>query len=74
MSGEAFYIGDFDDGRYHGPGKFFFTKGNIFAGEWNKDIMKEGEMVRLQDDGSVKIYKEVYDVEGDLKAKKLAAS
>lgn len=46
-------------------GKFFFTKGFIFTGEWSRDLMKAGEMVRLMDDSSIKVYKEVYDIDKD---------
>ena len=66
VSGDGFFIGEFDDGRYHGPGKFFFTKGYIFTGQWNHDLMKQGEMIRLMDDGSIKIYKEIYDTDKDI--------
>ena len=72
VSGEAFYIGEFDDGKYHGSGKFFFTKGYVFTGLWDRDLMYRGEMIRLMDDGSLKVYKEIYDVDKDLKAQKLA--
>ena len=74
VSGEAFYIGEFEDGQYCGPGKFFFTRGNIFTGEWSKDLMKQGEMLRLGDDSSIKVYDEVYNVENDIKGEKLAVS
>jgi hypothetical protein len=74
VSGEAFYIGEFDDGRYHGQGKFFFTKAYIFTGEWYRDLMKQGEMVRLGDDSFISVYKEVYDVEKDMAGKKLAVA
>jgi hypothetical protein len=72
VGGEAFYLGEFDDGKYHGSGKFFFTKGFIFTGLWDRDIMYRGEMVRLLDDSTFKVYKEIYDVDKDLKDKKLA--
>jgi len=72
VSGEAFYIGEFDDGKYHGSGKFFFTKGYVFTGLWDRDLMYRGEMIRLMDDGSFKVYKEIYEVDKDLNAQKLA--
>ena len=74
VSGEAFYLGDFDDGRYQGMGKFYFTKGYVFTGEWSRDLMKAGEMIRLNDDSTISIYKELYDVDKDEKAKKLAVA
>ncbi len=72
VGGEAFYVGEFDDGKFHGPGKFFFTKGFIFTGLWDRDLMYRGEMVRLIDDNKVQVYKEIYDVDKDLKGQKLA--
>ena len=66
VSGEAFYIGEFDDGKYDGRGKFFFTKGNIFTGQWSRDLMKEGQMIRLNDDSSFALYHEIYDVDKDI--------
>lgn len=74
VSGEAFYLGEFDDGRYHGLGKFFFTKGYVFTGEWHRDLMKAGEMVRLNDDSSISVYRELYDPEKDIQGKKLAVA
>ena len=74
VSGEASYVGDFDDGKFHGQGKFFFTKGSTFLGEWYKDLMKEGLMIRLNYDSTVSMFREVYDAEKDFKDKKLAVS
>ena len=36
--------------------------------------MKQGEMFRLGDDSSIKVYDEVYNVENDIKGEKLAVS
>jgi hypothetical protein len=49
----------------------FFTRGDIFVGKFYRDLLMEGNMMRLQPNGKYRHFREVYDSEEDLKAEKV---
>ncbi len=43
--GDTLYIGEFQDSKKHGQGRYFFAAGNVYSGEWRDNRMHGfGEM------------------------------
>lgn len=46
------YVGEYENGRKHGTGKFVYGDGRVYEGEW-KDGKQNGNGRLLREDGEV---------------------
>lgn len=68
VSGWCCYLGNIDNYRKRlGQGKSLLTSGNTFIGTYNDDLMKEGNLYELQEDGTYSLFEVKYDNENDVK-------
>lgn len=56
----TYYVGEFQDGKKNGNGTVYYMDGGKMEGVWKDDSFYSGNVISIQDDGSVsvKIYKD----------------